>query len=159
MGRVSEAVSGSTTDGLVSPQEAEAMVMWNLVAHGVKWAARGLEAFSRTDAGKKTAEVSSKAFQAAKEASKDAINSYKQSRNASASRMGASRPGARWQGGETVVISDGRVGLVVRYLSVNEIGGAASDNSPTELVLLEMMQYSSELDRYLFIHENSIRAV
>lgn len=135
------------------------MVMWNLVGHGVKWAARGLDSFSRTDAGKKTAEVSSKAFQAAKEASKEVINSYKHSRNASASRVVASRTGTRWQGGETVVTPNGRVGSVVRYLSVSEIGGATSDNSSTELVLLEMLQHESELDRYLFIHENSIRAV
>lgn len=40
------------------------MVMWNLVGHGVKWAARRVMAFSETEGGKKTAELSGKAYRA-----------------------------------------------------------------------------------------------
>jgi hypothetical protein len=54
------------------------MVMWNLVGHGVKWAARGVMAFSETEAGKKTAELSGKAYRATRDATKDAINTYKE---------------------------------------------------------------------------------
>lgn len=54
------------------------MVMWNLVGHGVKWAARGVLAFSETEAGKKTAELSGKAYRATRDATKDAINTYKE---------------------------------------------------------------------------------
>ena len=57
------------------------MVMWNLVGHGVKWAARGVMAFSETEAGKKTAELSGKAYRATRDATKDAINTYKKINN------------------------------------------------------------------------------
>ena len=52
--------------------------MWNLVGHGVKWAARGVMAFSETEAGKKTAELSGKAYRATRDATKDAINTYRE---------------------------------------------------------------------------------
>jgi hypothetical protein len=135
------------------------MVMWNLVAHGVRLAVRGLEAFSRTEAGKKTAEVSSRAFEAAKEASKDALASYRQSRAARAAAAGASSSVGRWADGTTVVASDGRVGVVVRYLTVAEAGGPVSDTSTTTLVLLDLLQYTSELDRYLIANETSLRGL
>lgn len=54
------------------------MVMWNLVGHGVKLAARGVMAFSETETGKKTAELSGKAYRATRDATKDAINTYKE---------------------------------------------------------------------------------
>ena len=54
------------------------MVMWNLVGHGAKWAARGVLAFSETETGKKTAELSGKAYRATRDATKDAINTYKE---------------------------------------------------------------------------------
>lgn len=135
------------------------MVMWNLVAHGVRLAVRGLDSFSRTEAGKKTAEVSSKAFDAAKEASKDALASYRQSRAARAAAAGTSSSAGRWAEGATVVASDGRVGVVVRYLTVAEAGGPVSDTSTTTLVLLDLLQYTSELDRYLIANETSLRGV
>ena len=135
------------------------MVMWNLVGHGVKLAVRGLDAFSRTDAGKKTAEFSSKAFRAAKEASKDAIKAYKESRAAAPGRIGSKGDDLRWRGGETVVTSDGRVGVIVRYLAVSEIGGDSSVDAISELVLVDLLQHANELDRYLIIHQNSVRTV
>lgn len=52
--------------------------MWNLVGYGAKWAARGIDAFSKTEAGKKTAELSGKAYRATRDAAKDALNSYKE---------------------------------------------------------------------------------
>lgn len=54
------------------------MVMWNLVGYGAKWAARGIDAFSKTETGKKTAELSGKAYRATRDAAKDAINTYKE---------------------------------------------------------------------------------
>jgi len=54
------------------------MVMWNLVGHGVKWAARGVAAFSETETGKKTAELAGKAYRATRDATKDAVNTYKE---------------------------------------------------------------------------------
>lgn len=54
------------------------MVMWNLVGHGAKLAFRGIDAFSKTEAGKKTAELSGKAYRATRDATKDAINAYKE---------------------------------------------------------------------------------
>jgi hypothetical protein len=135
------------------------MVMWNLVAHGVRLAARGLGAFSRTEAGKKTAEVSSKAFEAAKESSKDALASYRRSRAARVGAAGASSSAGRWAEGATVVASDGRVGVIVRYLTVAEAGGLVSDMSTTTLVLLDLLQYTSEVDRYLIVNETSLRGV
>jgi len=54
--------------------------MWNLVGHGIKLAARGAQAFSETDAGKKTAELSGKAYRATRDATKDAISSFKENR-------------------------------------------------------------------------------
>jgi|694.fasta_scaffold40330_2 hypothetical protein len=55
------------------------MVMWNLVGHGAKWAARGVLAFSETETGKKTAELSGKAYRATRDATKEAISSFKES--------------------------------------------------------------------------------
>ena len=135
------------------------MVMWNLIGHGVKWAARGIDAFSKTDAGKKTAEVSSRAFSAAKEASKDAVAAYKKSQAARAGTAGAAPGGLRWEAGRTVVASDGRVGVVVRYLTASEVGGPFGDSSFTGLLLIDLLQHTSELDRYLIISENSVRGV
>lgn len=132
------------------------MVMWNLVGHGVKWAARGLDAFSRTDAGKKTSEVSAKAFHAAKDASKSAIAAYKSSRSQGS---GSHVSGRHWAEGQTVVLPDGQVGSVVRNVCANEIGGDISDSSETPIVLVDLLQYTSELDRYRLIHEASLRGI
>lgn len=52
--------------------------MWNLVGYGVKWAARGVDAFSKTDAGKKTAELSGRAYRATRDATRDAVSAYKE---------------------------------------------------------------------------------
>lgn len=135
------------------------MVMWNLVAHGVKLAARGLEAFSRTEAGKKSAEVSSKAFEAAKEASKDALASYRHSRAVRSGVASSSARAGRWAEGTTVVATGGRVGVVVRYLAASEVGGPVSDVSTTTLVLLDLIQYTNDLDRYLIADETSLRGL
>jgi len=135
------------------------MVMWNLVGHGVKWAARGIEAFSKSGAGKRTAEVSARALQAARDASRDAITTYKQLRSNRSENSGGASLGARWTEGTTVVASDGRVGVVVRYLTAAEVGGSVTDKSLTSLVLLDLLQHTSELDRYLIASENSIRGV
>lgn len=134
------------------------MVMWNLVAHGVKWAARGLDSFSRTEAGKKTAEVSSRAFSAAKEASREVLKSYKQSRQSAGSpASGGSRSG--WSEGVTIVLYDGRVGVVVRYLRANEVAGDPTDTTMTPLVLVDLLQHTSEMDRYIIVHESGLRLV
>lgn len=135
------------------------MVMWNLVGHGIKWAARGIDSFSRTEAGKKTAEVSARAFQAAKEASKEMVDSYKSSKAPNGRSLPNSNAGNKWESGNTVVTHDGRLGVTVRYLQVNEIGGSSSDLSLTDLVLMDLLQHTNELDRYLIIRENSIRRV
>jgi hypothetical protein len=123
------------------------MVMWNLVGHGVMWAARGLEAFSRTEAGKKTVELSAKALEAAKKSSNENLASFRHTR------------AERWAEGATVVAADGRVGIVVRYLTVAEAGGPVNNSSSTTLVLLDLIQYTSELDRYLIASENSLRGI
>jgi hypothetical protein len=134
------------------------MVMWNLVAHGVKRTVRGLDSFSRTEAGKKSAEVSSKAFSAAKEASREVLRSYKQSRPSPGSTAsGSSRLG--WTEEVTVVLHDGRVGVFVRYLRANEVGGDSTDTSMTALVLVDLLQHTSEMDRYIFVHESGLRSV
>jgi len=135
------------------------MVMWNLVAHGVKWAARGIDAFSQTDAGKKTAEVTGRAFAAAKEASQDAVRAYKDSKNSTRPNGGGLR-GVRWVEGALVVMAtDGRVGRVVRYLQANEVGGESGGTGFTPLVLVDLLQFTNEMDRYIFIHESGLRAV
>ena len=54
------------------------MVMWNLVGHGAKWAARGVLVFSESETGKKTAELSGKAYRATRDATKEAISSFKE---------------------------------------------------------------------------------
>lgn len=135
------------------------MVMWNLVGHGVKWAARGIDAFSRTEAGKKTAEISSRSFLAAKEASREMIDSYKASKQSNPNHGASFGTGKKWNVNATVVTHDGRLGTVVRYLQANEIGGSQSDTSLTDLVLLDLAQSTSELDRYLIIHENGVKGI
>lgn len=135
------------------------MVMWNLVGYGAKWAARGIDAFSRTEVGKKTAEISAKSFNAAKEASREAIDNYKASKQSHTNSAGTSRGGSRWVAGSTVVTHDGRLGTVVRYLQVNEIGGSMSDTSLTELVMVDLAQWTNEFDRYLMVHEDGLRAI
>lgn len=135
------------------------MVMWNLVGHGLKWAARGVDAFSRTEAGKKTGEVASRSFHAAKEASRDMIETYKQSKTNQGQFVGTARAAGKVDAGTSVVTHDGRFGTAVRYLQRNEIGGTLGDTSLTELLLVDLAQHTDELDRYLIIHENSVRAV
>ena len=130
------------------------MVMWNLVGHGVKLAARGVMAFSRTEAGQKTGEISSKAFAAARKSSSAAIADYRASKAARQVRKASDE--MRFTEGQAVKLRDGTVGTVVAYMRNCDIIEGSSDQALTSLVLIERQRFSSEEDRCVIVADSAL---
>jgi hypothetical protein len=129
------------------------MVMWNLVGQGIKLAVRGIDAFSRTEAGKKTAEFSASAFAITKERARELLSDVGarvQTTSSPNSDVGTFTSGER-------VILNGRRGTMIRYLTNRELGVPPHDDSPTTLACVEMDSFADPMDRYMITADSALR--
>jgi hypothetical protein len=128
--------------------------MWSLAFRAAQIAARGVTAFANSDTGHKLGEKTSELIDSAREKIAESKDAYSSAQSTSGSSNSRLRPG------QTVVVKNsGQVGTVVRYLLEYELGGSPSNKSETRLVLLDLLQHSSELDRYLFTSDSGCQVI
>lgn len=134
------------------------MVMWNLVGHGVKWAARGLHEFSKTDAGRRLGELTSRAYSSSRDLTREAVARYRNSSPSDGSLFRTARK-QTFRQGDVVVLPNGEVALVIRYVERHEIGGTQDDRTPTELLVVGLLQTVGDEDQFVVIAQSSLRKV
>jgi hypothetical protein len=129
-------------------------VLWNLAFHAAKLAARGISSFANSETGQKLGDKTAEVLESTRDKIADSVTAYRAAQPTSAAHTGRLRPG------QTVVVkSNGKVGVVVRYLLQNELGGDPKNSSESNLVLLEFLQYEDELSRYLFTSASGCQVI
>lgn len=129
------------------------LMLWNLAFHAAKLASRGINSFANSEAGQKLGEKTSEVFEFTREKVAESFEKNRSTFNSNGN------PGQRLKSGQTVVLDNGKVGTVVRYLLESELGGDPKNSSESNLVLIELLQYEDELSRYIFTSANSCQVV
>jgi len=131
------------------------MVMWNLVGHGIKWAARGVDAFSKTDAGKATGSAISRATRA----TRSGISQLAATQRATSTKRTNASAGStskKLHAGQRVRFQDGSKGTVLRYLRECDLTPSSGDETLTDMVVVELARFTSEYDRYIMSHDSAV---
>jgi hypothetical protein len=131
------------------------MVMWNLVGHGVKWSIRGIYGLSQTESGKKSVEVASSVYKS----SKLAVMKMVQERESNAEMHRTRVRGGKFHPGATVITVEGLLGIVLGYLSVSDLDTTSSDQTLTQFVVVDLLSFRTEEDRYQIISDTQCRLI